>query len=70
MTSNPTQWQYLFSPDVSDNRAAGEQRKIKLIPSNEPDGNVIEVTVTKVSDGTFDKKYFRLIEVSPTWKDV
>lgn len=70
MTSNPSQWQYLFSPDVSDNRAAGEQRKIKLHPSPEANENIIEVTVTKVSDGSFDKKYFRLTEVSPTWKDV
>lgn len=70
MASNPQQWQYLFSPDVADNRGPGEQRRIKLHPSNDPNGNVIEVTVTQVSTGAVDKRYFRLIEVAPDWREV
>lgn len=70
MTSNPAQWQYLFTPTVADNRSATETRTIKLHPSDQPDGNVIEVTVTNVNTSDFDKKYFRLIEVRPDWKAV
>lgn len=68
MTSNPTLWQYMFSPDVVDNRG-GDQRRIKLHPSSDPNGNIIEVSVTQPNTAT-DKRYFRLTEVEPTWKDV
>lgn len=70
MASNPTLWQYLFNPDVVDARTATESRVIKLHPSNDADGNVIEITVTNVNNGNTDKRYFRLIEVKPDWKAV
>lgn len=59
----------MFSPDVDDNRAPGEKRRITLHPSDVPDENVIEVTVTTVSSGTEDVRYFRLTEVEPTWRN-
>ncbi len=70
MTSNPQQWQYVFSPPMGDMRSTVEERVLKLHPSDDPSGNVIEITVTNTQTGAVDKRFFRLTEVRPDWENV